>query len=367
MIGTPKLHDACRRHVRWPNCRCLGVLPRRAWFEYAILVLAAVIARGRTTQGTLPAMTRPRPLIKDGLPPKTRASGRAPRLSAHDAAAEPVRLQKFLASAGVGSRRHCEELITSGRVEVEGSPVIELGSKVLPGQHVTVDGVPVATSRHVYFLVNKPQGVVSTNDDPAGRTRVVDLLPPTRERLFTVGRLDMSSEGLMLVTNDGDLANRLAHPRYGIEKTYQVLVAGSPDLDVVASLRRGVHLAEGVARATSVRVKKSLKQSTLLEIVLCEGKNREIRRVLAKVGHKVLTLKRIAIGPLRLADMAPGEFRRLTGDELRSLRGDQPKRPARPRRRASQRSGARSQVSGQASGPGQQTRPAIRGRKGRRR
>ena len=140
----------------------------------------------------------------------------------------------------------------------------------------------------------------------------------------------MSSEGLMLVTNDGDLANRLAHPRYGVEKTYQVLVAGQPDREVLDSLRRGVRLAEGLARATSVRVKKSLKQSTALEIVLCEGKNREIRRILAKVGHKVLRLKRIAIGSLRLGDMAPGEYRRLTNDELRQLRKGRPNTTTRP-------------------------------------
>jgi len=291
-------------------------------------------------------MTRTRAPMKSGLPAPARVASRAPRAVDSDAAPEPARLQKFLAGAGVGSRRHCEELISSGRVEVNNRPVTELGTKVLPRQHVTVDGVPVAASRHVYFLVNKPPGVVSTNDDPAGRTRVVDLLPPTRERLFTVGRLDMSSEGLMLVTNDGELANRLAHPRYGVEKTYQVLVAGSPNLEVLATLRRGVHLAEGVARASSVRVKKTLKQSTLLEIVLSEGKNREIRRVLANVGHKVLRLKRIAIGSLRLGDMVPGEFRRPTNDELRSLRGQRPGRSARHKSGTGQRAASARQRKG---------------------
>jgi len=193
---------------------------------------------------------------------------------------------------------------------------------------VSVDGTPISHGRLQYYLVNKPTGVVSTNYDPSGRPRVIDLLPPTDERLFTVGRLDMSSEGLILVTNDGELANRLAHPRYGVEKTYQVVVAGSPDAEVFESLRKGVHLAEGLARVTRVRVKKALKQSTVLEIVLSEGKNREIRRILAKVGHKVLRLRRIAIGPLRLAEMEPGEWRRLNGEELRELRTGQKKRGA---------------------------------------
>ena len=266
-------------------------------------------------------MTRVRPPMKSQLPPHARSRPSPARAPDSKATPEAVRLQKYMASAGVGSRRHCEELITSGRVEIDGRTALELGTKVLPGQHVSVDGTPLAPSRPIYFLVYKPTGVVSTNYDPSGRPRVVDLLPPTHERLFTVGRLDMSSEGLMLVTNDGELANRLAHPRYGVEKTYQVLVAGVPDLELTATLRRGVHLAEGMARATSVRVKKTFKQSTLMEIVLSEGKNREIRRVLAKLGHKVLKLKRIALGTLRLGEMAPGEFRRLTTDELRALRG----------------------------------------------
>src|SRR5581483_10891543 len=134
-----------------------------------------------------------------------------------------------------------------------------------------------------YFLVNKPLGVVCTNADPSGRPRVVDLVPQSNDRLFTVGRLDLSSEGLILVTNDGELANRLAHPRYGVEKTYHVLVAGMPEPQVFEQLRQGIHLAEGIARVVRVSVKSRHKQSTVLEIVLAEGRNREIRRLLAKV------------------------------------------------------------------------------------
>jgi 23S rRNA pseudouridine2605 synthase len=231
------------------------------------------------------------------------------------------RLQKVMAAAGIGSRRRCEDLILAGRVEVDRRTVRKLGTRVdTQQQEIRVDGDLLKPMRRAYYLVNKPVGVVSTNFDPSGRPRVIDLLPPTKERLFTVGRLDLSSEGLMLVTNDGELANRLTHPRYGVEKTYHALVAGKPNAEVLESLRRGVHLAEGVARVASVKIRKDLKQSSLLEIVLAEGRNREIRRILAKVGHKVLRLKRVAIGPLRLKDIEPGQWRPLRGHELDELR-----------------------------------------------
>lgn len=254
-------------------------------------------------------------------------------MPATPAAHEPERLQKVMAAAGVGSRRHCEELIRAGRVEVDRRVVRELGTKVDPAaQEIRLDGIVLARGKRVYYLVNKPVGVVSTNADPAGRPRVVDLLPEMPERLFTVGRLDLSSEGLMLVTNDGELANQLAHPRYGVEKTYHVLVAGTADFDVLGKLRQGIHLAEGVARVVSARVRTSFKHSTLLEIVLAEGRNREIRRLLAKVGHKVLRLKRVALGPVRLADLPPGHFRPLRNDELKLLRrlGRRPVRRNKP-------------------------------------
>jgi len=226
-----------------------------------------------------------------------------------------------MAAAGVGSRRFCEELIRAGRVDVDRQVVRELGSRVDPAtQQVRVDGSPLAHPRRVYYLVNKPAGVLSTNFDPSGRPRVIDLLPNKGERLFTVGRLDLSSEGLMLVTNDGQLANELAHPRYGVEKTYHALVAGTPSREVMTKLREGVRLAEGVARVAGARIKNTFKQSTLLEIVLAEGRNREIRRILAKVGHKVLRLKRVALGGVRLKDLPPGEFRTLRNDELRLLK-----------------------------------------------
>ena len=231
-----------------------------------------------------------------------------------------MRLQKALAAAGLGSRRKCEEMILAGRVEVDRRVVLELGTRVALGQDIRVDGVPIKSQRQVYFLVNKPVGVLATNRDPSGRPRVIDLLPLHDQRVYTVGRLDLSSEGLILVTNDGDLANLLTHPRFGVEKTYQVLVAGGVDPAELEKLKQGIFLSEGFARVVRLTVKSQRKGSTLLEIVLDEGRNREIRRLLARVGHKVLKLKRIAIAGIKLGDLAPGEVRRLRTDELRDLR-----------------------------------------------
>ena len=230
------------------------------------------------------------------------------------------RLQKVLAMGGHGSRRACEELIVAGRVMVDGKVCDVLGTRVDPQeQEVRVDGVALPRRKLIYYVLNKPAGVLSTNNDPSGRARVIDLVPGER-RLFTVGRLDKESEGLILVTNDGDLANRLAHPRYGVEKIYQVEVAGKPEAEHLRQLRQGVHLADATVRAESVAIKKSRPQSTILEITLREGRNREIRRMLARVGHKVLRLKRIALGPLRLGDMPTGAYRELNHREVTELR-----------------------------------------------
>lgn len=237
-------------------------------------------------------------------------------------AADPAsgeRLQKVLAAAGLGSRRKCEQLIIDGRVEVDRQVVTELGTRVnTMTQEIRVDGEALRKPRAVYFMVNKPPGVLSTNYDPEYRVRVVDLVKSS-ERLFTVGRLDQYSEGLILVTNDGELANRLTHPRYGATKTYHVVVAGAVEPKTLERLERGVHLAEGVARVASLKVKKERPQSTDLEMVLEEGKNREVRRVFAAVGHKVLKLKRVQIGPLKLADLPVGAHRPLTKDEFEKL------------------------------------------------
>lgn len=247
----------------------------------------------------------PEPEVRDGLEQDTTPPGQ--------------RLQKVLASAGVGSRRQCEELILAGRVEVDRQTVTELGTRVDPQrQQIRVDGTALTCPKRLYFAVNKPPGVVSTNWDPAARMRVVDLVR-SDERLFPVGRLDRTSEGLILVTNDGELANRLTHPRYCVEKTYLARVAGCPSPHELDRLRSGVHLAEGLARVASVRVKRRQRETTELEIVLDEGRNREIRRILARIGHKVLQLKRIAVGPLQLGNLPVGACRPLTREEVQML------------------------------------------------
>ena len=263
-----------------------------------------------------------------------------------DAALCGERLQKVLASAGIGSRRECEELILAGRVEVDRQTVTELGTRVDPQrQQIRVDGTALTCPKRLYFAVNKPPGVVSTNWDPAARMRVVDLVR-SDERLFPVGRLDRTSEGLILVTNDGALANRLTHPRYGVEKTYLARVAGCPSPHELDRLRSGVHLAEGLARVASVRVKRRQRETTELEIVLDEGRNREIRRILARIGHKVLQLKRIAVGPLQLGNLPVGACRPLTREEVQMLE------------RATERSPRESR---RAVKPGRKPRPRERG------
>ncbi|MCS7021421.1 MAG: rRNA pseudouridine synthase [Gemmataceae bacterium] len=231
------------------------------------------------------------------------------------------RLNKYLAHAGVGSRRYCDELIAAGRVTVDGVVVTALGAKVDPLVHrVAVDDQPVRPERRVYWLLHKPPGVLCTNYDPDGRPRAVDLLPHVRERVYTVGRLDEASEGLLLMTNDGDLAAALMHPRFGIPKTYLVQVAGKPSREQLQRLTEGIWLSDGKVRAKSVRTLGHQGESTWLRVVLCEGKNREIRRMLARLGHKVMRLKRIAIGPVRLGRLRRGKSRPLSQKELEALR-----------------------------------------------
>jgi 23S rRNA pseudouridine2605 synthase len=237
------------------------------------------------------------------------------------------RLNKVLAHAGVGSRRHCEALITAGRVSVDSRTVRELGTRVGPGQRVCVDGVPIRAERHVYWLVNKPRGYLCTNHDPSRRPVVLDLVPHIPQRVYTVGRLDEQSEGLLLLTNDGELANRLMHPRYGVEKTYLVQVAGAPTKEDMRQLLQGVWLSEGHVKAQRVKRLKAEGDSTWLRITLSEGKNREIRRMLARLAHKVLRLRRIALGPVKLGELQRGKSRKLSAAEIAQLReASQPRR-----------------------------------------
>ena len=230
------------------------------------------------------------------------------------------RVQKILAAAGYGSRRECEELIATGRVEIDGKIVTELGVRADPlVQRIRVDGESLPKTRPVYLAVNKPKGFLCTHRDQQGRRRVIDLVPDQFGRVFPVGRLDQYSEGLILLTNDGAFAEQLAHPRFEVPKKYQVQVAGEVEPDLPRRLQKGIHIAEGVVQADEVKIKSRHALSSVLEIVLREGKNREIRRMLARIGHKVLTLRRIAIGPVKLGGMAPGEYRLLTKQEVASL------------------------------------------------
>jgi len=229
------------------------------------------------------------------------------------------RLQKVLAASGIGSRRQCEELILEGRVDVDREIVTQLGTRVDPSkQAIRVDGVTLKRKRRQYFVVHKPPGVVSTSNDQWRRTRVIDLVD-SKSRVFTIGRLDKESSGLILVTNDGELANRLTHPRYQVPKTYHVTVAGVPSTEVLHKLRRGVVLSDGPVKPDSIRIKRRQKQASVLEIVLTEGRNREIRRMLARFDHKVLTLHRVAIGPIRLGELPKSAHRELSTAEVKKL------------------------------------------------
>jgi 23S rRNA pseudouridine2605 synthase len=266
-------------------------------------------------------ITSRRPPQRAQLPDEDDARSAAKRrLEAIDDGQE--RLQKVLAAAGLGSRRTCEELITAGRVEVDRKVVTQLGTRIDPLKaEVRVDGEKLPNPKRVVYMLNKPVGVVTTNFDPSGRPRVVDLVPG-EQRLFAIGRLDRMSEGLILVTNDGGLANLLSHPRYGVEKKYLVQVAGVPPQDLLDKIRRGITLAEGKVHAKRVEIRSQHKQSAVLEMILDEGKNREIRRMLARLGHKVHQLKRVGVGKLSLGNLLPSQWRQLAWSEIEALRHD---------------------------------------------
>lgn len=240
-----------------------------------------------------------------------------------------VRLQKFLANAGVSSRRKAEELITAGRVRVNGQVVTELGTKVDPGvDKVMVDGRQIESAAPVWIALNKPRGYVSTRSDPQHRPTIYDLLPKNLQSLFYVGRLDVDSEGLILLTNVGDVAHRLLHPSYQVARVYDVLVNGTVGPDTVQRLLHGVELEDGVARAESVKVLAARTPGqSRVRLVLKEGRKREVRRVMQAVGHHVWRLRRVSYGPVKLDKLPPGKWRRLTEAELRALPSGPKKRP----------------------------------------
>lgn len=235
-------------------------------------------------------------------------------------AGREVRLQKALAAAGVGSRRACEEMIADGRVTVDGT-VATLGDKVDPTTAVIhVDGERVVTNPDlVYLAFNKPRGVVSTMEDEQGRRALADYLDQVPTRVFHVGRLDADSEGLLLLTNDGDLAYQLTHPSHGVAKTYMCQVRGPVPRAVGRKLLAGVELEDGPARADAFRVVDTVGRSALVEIVVHEGRKHLVRRMLAHVGHPVSRLIRTAVGPVRLGNLRPGRIRPLTRAELAGL------------------------------------------------
>jgi|DewCreStandDraft_4_1066084.scaffolds.fasta_scaffold03850_4 pseudouridine synthase len=247
------------------------------------------------------------------------------------------RLQKVLATCGCGSRRECERFIADGRVAVNGVVVTELGTRADPERdRITLDGRPVQPPPLRYIALYKPRGVASTRRDPHAKRTVMDLLPPDLQHLYPVGRLDVPSEGLVLLTNDGDLANRLTHPRYGVPKVYRVTVSGIVTNAEVEMMRRGMDLEDGRTLPAGVVVDaRDLKEDrTRLEVVLTEGRKRIIRRMFEALGHETLRLKRMAIGPVTLRGLRPGEWRELTPEELAMLgrpkRGRSPAGSARP-------------------------------------
>ncbi|MBV11204.1 pseudouridine synthase [Rubinisphaera sp.] len=256
--------------------------------------------------------------------PKPNTSQSRPRKSKAERpveAPEEYRLQKFLASAGLGSRRKCEEIIRSGRIMVDGEPVDNPGMNVNPlTQVISFDEERLKPQPHKYFALNKPKGVLCTNHDPAGRARVIDLFEKERVRLFPVGRLDEESEGLLIVTNDGEFANQLAHPRYRIYRTYRVQVVGDPKPEQIQQLKQGIYFKEGKFKFVNVHRAGRQGRSTFLEVTLGQGHNREVRRLFARIGHKVMSLERIAFGPIKLGKLKSGQYRPLTDGELNELR-----------------------------------------------
>jgi 23S rRNA pseudouridine2605 synthase len=232
-----------------------------------------------------------------------------------------VRLQRVLAAAGLGSRRACEQLIEEGRVEVDGKKVVVQGMRVDPKKAVIkVDGLRIASAPdHVYLVLNKPKGVVSTMSDPEGRPSLQEYVGDREARLFHVGRLDQDTEGLILLTNDGDLAHRLSHPSFGVEKTYLAEVTGPVARDVGKRLKQGVELEDGLVQVDSFRLVSQVGSRVMVEVKLHEGRKHVVRRMLTEVGHPVTQLVRTDLGPISLGNLKPGKQRKLSQQEIGAL------------------------------------------------
>ncbi|MFC5907396.1 pseudouridine synthase [Streptacidiphilus monticola] len=268
-----------------------------------------------------PAPARPRELEAQ-LEERVRARHDKPAVKLPKTFGEPEgeRLQKVLARAGMGSRRACEELIEQGRVAVNGKQVREQGLRVDPERdEIKVDGLTVATQSYLFFALNKPAGVVATMEDPDGRQCLGDYVNNRETRLFHVGRLDTETEGIILLTNHGELAHRLTHPRYGVKKTYLAAIQGPIPRDLGKRLQQGIELEDGFARADGFRVVESVGKNYLVEVTLHEGRKHIVRRMLAEAGFPVEKLVRTQFGPIALGDQKSGWLRRLTNPEVGQL------------------------------------------------
>lgn len=233
-----------------------------------------------------------------------------------------VRLQKYLAEAGVASRRACEQIILAGRVEVNGQPARELGTKVDPlHDRVTLDGSPVKVKRKLYVVLNKPRGYICTRAEDVKGRKIGDLLPKEWSHLFPVGRLDVESEGLIFLTNDGDFCLRLTHPRYGVSKVYRATIDGRVEPGMLRRMKEGVEHEGETLRVEQAKLLADSGSASLVELVLKEGKNREVRRLFESQNLVVTRLERKQIGPIKLAELPVGHWRTLTESEIKSLLG----------------------------------------------
>ncbi len=232
-----------------------------------------------------------------------------------------MRLNKYIAHAGIASRRKADELIVNGNVKINGFVMKELGYEVLPDDSVEVNGRPLKLdSKMVYIMLNKPKGYVTTTEDEQSRPTVLDLVRDIDQRLYPIGRLDFNTSGLLLMTNDGDLAYRLTHPKHKIYKTYRARVNGVLSQEKVAMLRKGVDIGGFITSRANVKILKQAERSTIIEIQIYEGKNRQIRKMCAAVGNKVIDLERVAVGDLELRHLKVGHYRKLTREEVEYLK-----------------------------------------------
>jgi len=233
---------------------------------------------------------------------------------------EEIRLQKYLAQAGVASRRKAEDLIRSGRVSVDGQIITEMGYKVDKDSIVEVDGKKVfLEERKVYIMLNKPEGYVTTVNDQFGRPTVLDLVKSINERIYPVGRLDYDTSGLLIMTNDGDFTYKITHPSHNIEKTYIALVKGCPNKDELNRFSRGLRIEDYVTSPAKVKISEMQGNNAVLEIIIHEGRNRQVRKMCEAIGHPVIKLKRISIGPLTLKGLEEGKWRHLNKKEIEVL------------------------------------------------